>query len=134
MAIEIKWDNQKHTIIYVTFPEEWTWDEYSAIDSITEPMLNSVAHKVYYIADLRQTQRVPKGLRLDVAREILEFRHENSDLLVIVGMNTMIRALLDIVLMALGKVRTRIMIVDSMDEAYECIHMRLLELNQTHDI
>lgn len=130
MAIEITWDNQEHTIIYVTFPEEWTWDEYSAVDSITEPMLDSVNHKVCYIADLRQTQHVPKGLRLDIAREILEFRHDNSDLLVIIGMNSMIRALLDIVLMALGKVRTQIVIVDNIDEAYEKIFARQVEISQ----
>lgn len=130
MSIEIIWDNDEQTIIRVTFPEEWTWDEWLAIDEITNPMLNSVNHKVCYLADMRRTKRVPTGLKLDIAREVLEFRHENSDMLVVLGMNQMIKALFKVVLMALSRVRTRIEIVDTIDEAYEHIHFRLLEIKR----
>lgn len=130
MSIEIVWDNDEQTIIRVTFPEEWTWDEWLEIDVITAPMLDSVQHKVCFLADLRQAKRVPSGLQLKVAREILEFRHENSDMLVIFGMNKSIDTLLKVVLMALSRLRTHIEIVDTLDEAYERIHFRFLEIRR----
>lgn len=128
MAIEIVWDNDNQTIIRVTFPEQWTWDDFLEVDTITAKMVDSVNHKVCFLADLRQTKRIPTGLKLDIANQVLDFRHENSDLLIIVGMNKMIRALLNITLMALSRIRTQIKIVETIDEAYECIHHRLLEI------
>jgi len=130
MTIDVVWDNDDKSVIRVTFPAEWTWDEFYALDQQTTAMLDTVAHRVLFLADVSATNKVPNGLNLNTARQVLDFRHENSDLLVIVGMNTMIRALFDIVILALGRITTNIKTADTLDEGYRLIRFRLLEIER----
>lgn len=131
MGISVGWDNPQKTIIRVTFEEEWTWDDFAAIDKVAAGMVDTISHKVCYIADVRKTSTVPPGLQLTVVRNVLEFRHPNSDMLVIVGLTKVMRMLLNTVLQALGPISTRMKIVDTIDEAYTTVNYRLLEIERS---
>lgn len=130
MPIQVVWDNEDKTIIRVTFPEKWTWDEFQEIDYRVEIMIGRIQHKVVYIADMSATKSVPKGLKLDVVRYVLDFNHENSDLLIVVGMNKMVKALFDIVILALGHIATNIKTADTLEEGYQLLNYRLLEIER----
>ncbi len=130
MPIQVIWDNEDKTIIRVTFPEKWTWDEFQEIDYRVETMIDRLQHKVVYLADISATQSVPKGLKLDVVRYVLDFNHENSDLLVVVGMNKMVKAMFDIVTLALGHLATNIKTADTLEEGYQLLNYRLLEIER----
>jgi len=130
MSIDVDWDNDDKTVIHVTFPPEWTWGEFFELDQRTVEMLDTVKHRVLFLADVSQTTQLPTGLNLSIIRQVIDFRHDNSDLLVIVGMNTMIRALFDIVILALGRIGTSIKTADTLDEGYRLVRYRLLEIER----
>ena len=75
MGIVLEWENGQHTIIRWTFSGAWTWDDFEAAQREFHAMLNTVDHNVDVIADLRQSQLLPKDTfanfkRLERAKEL----------------------------------------------------------------
>jgi hypothetical protein len=60
MPFPQQWADEEKTLIFVRFPEAFTWDEYH--ESVTEmvTMINSVGHVVDVIADVSNS-RLPRG-------------------------------------------------------------------------
>ncbi len=130
MSITAQWDDPQQTIIRISFSSEWSWDEFFAIDARTNAMLDGVNHRVCYLADMRATSMIPRGMRLDIIRQVLNFQHPNSDLLVVVGINRMMWSFFNSALLAIG-LTVQVKTVKTIDDAYRVIQYRLLEIERS---
>lgn len=124
MAIDVQWHNPEKTILRVTFTDPWTWQDFYAMDELTEALADAVPHKVCYIVDLRHTRMVPPGISLGRVRAVLQPRHPTTDLIVAVGMVPFIRVMLNTIIHASGRLKTSLMMVDTMDKAEQIIAER----------
>lgn len=129
MGIHVQWDNPEKTVIFIEFEGHWSWDDFYALDRQTIAMLDSVEHQVCYIVDTRSTRHLPRGMSLAKVKQVLDFRHPRSDIMVIAGMNRFIRVMLDSVTRAMGGTKkTKIITTNTIEDARRIITERLNEL------
>lgn len=130
MSIQVAWLDDDQHIIHVVFSPTWTWEDFYQLDQHTGTLINSVTHRVCYLVDLSATARVPDIARIDLkrVRAVLDFRHPNSDWLVLTGINRYIRIMLGMVLKSLGKISTHIIFADTPEQGQTLIMEHLQEL------
>jgi hypothetical protein len=78
MGIEVRWYNDDQTILWVHYPERWTWDEYHVIFEQAKVMIESVRHDVFVI----QTSEIgfkhlPSGQALPILKRVAKRRPQN---------------------------------------------------------
>lgn len=84
--IKTEWDDDKQTIMRVTYEAGWTWDDMEGNLPLEEQMLDSVSHRVDVIADFRGTQLPPGAItRLPMIAQSPPYRHPNSGDMIMVG-------------------------------------------------
>lgn len=100
--IDVRWGDETYRCIYIKFHETWDWEDFYKLDEITKPMLDTADSPVCYVVEMSKTRFTPAGISILRIRKVLEFRHPNSDLMVIVGINTYLRMIRNTVLKVLG--------------------------------
>jgi hypothetical protein len=53
MQIQVKWADDAHTIVHLTFERGWTWDNLKAAIHQADALIDSVPHTVHLMIDIR---------------------------------------------------------------------------------
>jgi hypothetical protein len=61
MSIQVTWDNEKHTVMLLTFRDPWDWEDYQRTMDQAWQMLDTVQDKVVTIVDFSNSLALPKG-------------------------------------------------------------------------
>ncbi len=117
MGITINWGNDEHTLIYIAFDPQWTWREFEALDDQTTATLDSVDHKVNFIVDASNGNRLPRGLPTAQIKQVIKLEHPNSNRMVLVGANTYVRVMLDTALKIISEAGGKIIFAHTIEEA-----------------
>jgi hypothetical protein len=128
MGLHTRWYNDDHTIIHVKFDPRWSWDDVAHVDDITDDMMESSPHpKICLLVDMSATRLVPKSTATGRIREILDFGHPKTGILVVVGVQMFVRLMLETLLRAVRGDRNRLFFAESIEEAEELIGNYLKE-------
>jgi hypothetical protein len=88
-----QWDNIAKTVIRITYPEKWTWEEFYELNTETIPaMLREVTHGVYLVADFSTTKFLPPNA-LTHGRSVMTHYPPNWNLLIVVTKSRFIQRL-----------------------------------------
>jgi len=116
MGIRVMWDNSERTIIRYEFETRWSWgDLYAASDEGTA-LLDSVGHRVDFIADLRGTSHLP-GDFMQHAGRIAGGTHPRRGIVVVVGASPVLRGLSNTVGFLFRKATKDLRFADTLEEA-----------------
>ena len=118
MPINIYWDNDDKTIIRVDIIQPWELDEFYRLHEVTTGMLNTVDHKVAFIADVRELGGLPRGISLRQTSKVLSAAHPNDLGMILIGMNRGIQMFMNVILRVFPVV-TNVILVQTEDEAYQ---------------
>lgn len=113
------WDDHAQSILYTTFTNPWTWEEYDDFLFALSEMVNTVSHRVDLIQDLRHGQHYPPG-GPDHMRQLVTLLPQHVQSVVIVGPNDLLIHLNNLVLRIAG-LKAEIHYAASPDEAYRVI-------------
>lgn len=120
MSIKVVWDNPEQTIIRFIYDGPWTIDELHMAMEQAWSLQDKVQHTVNTIVDVRQSGLVPQGI-LSQGRPLLGHHHPNQEKTVIVGANTLIRALFHTCQKIYTPAIRNYTLVETLDEAYELL-------------
>ncbi len=129
MAIHISWHDQAKTIIHLDFEPDWTFEDLRGIDLDTDVLLDEAGQKVCMIADLSRARVMPRNLPITQMREVLDFAHPNTDIIVVVGMGPMVRMMLETILRVAGGAKDRLRFVMTIADAEAAIAAHRSENN-----
>ena len=96
MSILVKWENEAHKTIVVTYERLWTWDDFAASKVQIDDFLNSVDYTVNIMSDSRQSNGIPRGNALAVLSRSFQSAPTNIGMVVVLGANPFFKALLQI--------------------------------------
>ncbi|MGB1288241.1 MAG: hypothetical protein ACPG7F_17010 [Aggregatilineales bacterium] len=113
MPVEIRPDNPAKTILHITISNQWTWDEFYRIEHETKVFLKDAPESVAYIVNFSEADLMPQGIDLARVQRILAFDHLQSDSIFVVGVNTMLMAVIG----AMKRAGTPIIAVNSIEDA-----------------
>lgn len=121
MGIHASWDNEEKTVIHSVDDGEWDWKDAYAITQQINEMIESVNHKVDLIIgdDTRRMGKIPPNA---VTHWHTAYRslHPNVGLIVIVGANSFVRALVN-VLIKITHSNSQIRMVSTLTEAHTLV-------------
>src|SRR5262245_51796 len=92
MPVNIYWDNEEKTIVRMEYVGRWTWEELFTATTQSHTMLDEVAHKVDFIHVWLQSDGMPPSVLVH-AKNLIEKRHPNVGVVVLVWSNTLIKAM-----------------------------------------
>lgn len=119
MGILVKWENEAHKTIVVTYEREWTWEDFASSKVEIDNRLNSVSHTVNIISDSRQSGGLPSGNALSVLSRSFQSAPSNIGLVAVLGANPFFKALLQILqTVSLNRAAKNIRFVKSEEDAH----------------
>lgn len=120
MAIQVRWDDDTHSIIYCEFGVTWTLEEYQRhVDDILG-LVTSVKHPVYQIHDFANS-RVPPRQWLTAGRYVETHSTPQTVFSVVVGANSYVKILLNVA-QRLFLRNIPVYMADTKQEAYALIN------------
>lgn len=117
MPIEVNWFNDSQSVVYLAVSDPWTWNDFFSASRQAALLTQQVRHEVCFLADFTYAKQFPHGVSLQRIRTIFDFKHPNSGVLVSFGVSPFMRVMLNTVLSAVGRVDTRAMTVNTLDDA-----------------
>jgi len=99
MTYDIHWHDAQQTMLYVTYPSGWSWDDFYKIEAQVKDLLseNATDGRVDIIADI-QAGFVPKGSIANHARSLDNELHPRIGLVVILYQSRIAKALSEMTL------------------------------------
>lgn len=88
MTIVVEWDATVERLIYITFPEHWSWDDFYIAVQQCRTMIASQA--VDIIVDMSASTTLPPNV-LTQAQVVLQTSTSNIGIIVVVGIHPTIR-------------------------------------------
>lgn len=125
MPVDVAWGNPEKTIIQIIIAGTWTWDEFYSIQPRTYQLLEQVSHPVCYIVDFTRGPVMPHGIVLERVQSVLAFDHEQSDLVLMVGINPAIHTMLSAIVNHMQRGKTHIITVNNLRDARLMAEKRL---------
>lgn len=120
MGIKVLWDNPEHTIVRYEFGPKWTWRDLNDASDAGTAWLDSVDHRVDFIADLSQTDHLP-GDFMSHAGRIAGGSHPRRGIVVVVAASPFLRGLSNTLGRLYRKATRDLRFADTLDEAREII-------------
>jgi hypothetical protein len=118
MGILVKWENETHKTIVVTYEKQWTWEDFATSKVEIDTLLDSVKHTVNIISDSRQSGGLPSGNALAVLSRSFQSAPSNIGLVAVLGANPFFKALLQILqTVSLNRAAKNIRFVKSEEDA-----------------
>lgn len=97
MPATYKWYNDKKTIMYESFDDNWTWLDFSECIKGAIEEIGAVDHDVLAIADYTQSSGMPiKGASIKLARDAMQLAPDNWKGVIIVSNNRLIRTMVSL--------------------------------------
>jgi hypothetical protein len=123
MSIRADWDNAERTIIRHQFDGRWTIEDLRLSAVKAWDMMRQVSHQVDVILDLRHGHLLPSGI-MSQSNRILNNRPENAGIIVLVGINNLIRQLARVFEKTYGTFHPgfRVHIANSVEDAHRYIN------------
>lgn len=93
MQIEVKWDNETKTAVYLKLQRGWTWPDLRQAIEQADELITSVPHKVNLIIDIREAGGLPRDF-MSAAGDIFAQGGEarsNEGKKIVVGAGALIR-------------------------------------------
>ncbi len=117
--IDVRWNDDNHTIIVWEFDKGWTWDDLFVARRTFDELMNSVTHSVHVIFNMNRTM-LPIGDALSNFKAVGGHVPKNAGLLIVVNA-TGFGVKITHVVMRVFRIWSNMMFVDSMSAAYEKI-------------
>ena len=126
MAIQVRWDDDRHGAILVTYEAGWNWDDYFSAKVEIDTLLNSVDYTVHIISDSRIGGMVPRGNALTNFARAFQTAPSNIGLVVVVGGNIIFRSLLQLLqTVSLNRAANNVCFAYTLEEARELLKDRM---------
>ena len=118
MAILVRWENETHKTIVVTYERLWTWEDFATSKVQIDTLLNSVNHTVNIISDSRQSAGLPGGNAVGVLSRSFQTAPDNIGIVAVLGANPFFKSLLQILqTVSLNRAAKNIRFVKSEEDA-----------------
>jgi hypothetical protein len=124
VSIKASWDDPDKTIIYVEYDEGWTWTEQLQLLRELYAMLDNSNQKVHVIFDYHNILHIPKNPTSQFHQSQQFLRHEKLGIVVIVGLNRLMRFFLNVFLHFTPDAVAHIYLANSRTESYDIINNR----------
>lgn len=97
MPVEVRWYDERQTLIYFRYEGRWTWEDFYAAVDASRAMLDSVDHVVDIIVDMQASAGIPSGDIITHFRYMARrFEDPRVGQTVIIGMRALVRITSDI--------------------------------------
>lgn len=92
MQIEVRWDNEAKTVIYLKFQRGWSWPELRRAVETADQLIISVPHTVHLMIDIREAGGLPRDF-MSAAGELFEqgSARPNEGKKIVIGAGALIR-------------------------------------------
>ncbi len=120
MPISVRWNEDDKRIVIQEFVGRWSLDEYYESAQIVVDEVKSQSHIVHVIGDLRKSSSVPPGL-LGASSFLERTTPANRGLIVVVGANTLLMMLIDIVRPVAPRFVNNLFFSSSLEGAFQII-------------
>ncbi|MEO8392375.1 MAG: hypothetical protein ABI700_05215 [Chloroflexota bacterium] len=121
MAVTVSWEDDEHTVLVLSFADDWTLDEFRDASVQAILMVRSTAEPVYVISDFSQAKSIPLGI-LWQARDINRLRPANWTAGITISHDWLLKNLLDVFSKVyMGQEQRRVYVVKTEAEAKELI-------------
>jgi hypothetical protein len=119
MDITITWGNQQHTVILITYGNDWTWEEFYTADRAALEMLNTSEHRVDIILDLSDGQ-LPNNVveQFQTLTRIAIVTHASAGRIALVGSQSYLGMVWDLFERAYPTGASKITICGTVEQAY----------------
>ncbi|HEX2623508.1 MAG TPA: hypothetical protein VHL11_25280 [Phototrophicaceae bacterium] len=128
MAIHLYWDDDELTTLLCVFDGRWSWDELFATLKTIQQITGDLDHEVAAIIDVRKGVSLPGSLftpqTLDQAKRLLGMSDTNAGPMLIVGVNPVIRMIVDAVAKIDCHAVARVRFMESVSQAREFLKTR----------
>lgn len=121
MPITSSWYDDKKTLIYAQFEGYWDLNDYFQMVETNGKMVETQAHTVNIILDLRPTLTRPLNL-LSAARHVEKKWPENQGVVCVVGANQYLKSIVGIARRFAPKAVGQTYFMSTMDEAFSFIN------------
>lgn len=75
MPVYLNWFDDKHTILYYTFEDPWTWAEFAQLDAPIWDFVAQSPYRIDIVIDYSNAERFPIGIK-----DIMNIAGENTTL------------------------------------------------------
>jgi arabinogalactan endo-1,4-beta-galactosidase len=118
MPITVTWANEQKSAFCWQFQGRWNWVEYAEAMKQSNAMAREVSHPIDVIVDLRTSGMIPSNALSYVKFERAE-QPEKMGKIAVVGANSFVTTLVDILRRLNKNFESRIRMVKTMDEALQ---------------
>lgn len=132
MPIEYNWIDSEETILRVTYPSQWKWNDLYDIQKEINALLNTSSKSVALVHDLSRIRSLPPNAIGHIKNVVLRI-HPNIKVMVYVGMNRFVRTIWDLI-SKLGidrLVPVSFVFAESVEQGVELGRQILREINQS---
>ena len=121
MAVEVRWDDEQHTILRVVL-QNWGWDDLANGEAVEARMrmVDEAPSPVTMLVILRDTPRNLLGMLPHMAQSP-GFSHPNVRRVIVVADTSVIRMATEVFKRVYGPASRRMRVVSSVSEAYQII-------------
>ena len=121
MPITPSWYDDDHTIIYLQYEGSWTWAESQAATEQMVEMTQGLDYSADIIVDMTHSPMLPSGITTQLGKIKANAQLDGLGLAVIVGVNRIMSAMIDIFTKLAPNLKKRMMVAKSIDEAERII-------------
>src|SRR5687767_12578693 len=120
MSIMVTWDNDSHRIVCNIFDREWTWDDFQSAKAQSFAMVAGEDHPVAIVFVVPSDVLVPPNFVSHMSASLRQ-TGERSSVLVMVGGNPYLRALLNVLESVAARSSGLLRTFDTLDQARKWI-------------
>jgi hypothetical protein len=120
MPVSGRWIDAERTVFSVTFSDPWTFDDFVVFDEATIAEMEALEHPVDTIVDVSGTRLTPDRMFL-MGTRIRTRQARNHRMMVIVGLDAVLRALMSMGVRTNPQVRLHVVTARTHDEAVRAI-------------
>jgi len=134
MGIDLYWENAEQTILLAEFKGKWSWDELHAVLHTIKTLSEERGHVLGAIIDVSRGLQLPGGSILNregLARfnQFLSMGADGKGPVAVVGMNPMVKSVLDAVNMVDKSLMSDVYFVNSTDEGERLLSQWMTQRN-----
>jgi hypothetical protein len=90
MSIDVRWENDEHTLVLWTFPPQWTWEDFFKAKEVSDGMVRDLPYVVDIIGNLTRSSVLPKGA-IGTYSSSTKSSPKNTGIIVLVGTNAFVK-------------------------------------------
>ena len=121
MSVELSWHDEQQIIVYAKYLKGWTWEDLYVHALESRAMIDASPHNhCYMIADISESL-IPKGSASLHGTNVMKNRHPKLRLVVITTPNTVVRAMVRVMVSLNSVTQQGMRIAASVEDAEQII-------------